>query len=162
LSGANLGDILALRNENIVNGEVCFRRRKTRKSGLITVIPFTSVAEEIMRRYGVLNPAKPSDYILPYLVNCTTQKSIDNKIHDVIKRINKGLESISRDLNLWKLTTYHARHTYGAHAQSVLSAEQLQKFFGHTSSRTTQTYLQSISRSVRDKNRELLERIVPK
>ena len=162
LSGANLGDILALRNENIVNGEVCFRRRKTRKSGLITVIPFTSVAEEIMRRYGVLNPAKPSDYILPYLVNCTTQKSIDNKIHDVIKRINKGLESISKNLHLWKLTTYHARHTYGAHAQSVLSAEQLQKFFGHTSSRTTQTYLQSISRSVRDKNRELLERIVPK
>lgn len=162
LSGANLGDILALKNENIVNGEVCFRRRKTRKSGLITVIPFTSIAEDIMRRYGVLNPTRQSDYILPYLVNCTTQKAIDNKIHDVIKRINKGLESISANLNLWKLTTYHARHTYGAHAQSVLSAEQLQKFFGHTSSRTTQTYLQSISRSVRDKNRELLESIAPK
>lgn len=54
-----------------------------------------------MRRYGVLNPAKTSDYILPYLLNCTTQKSIDNKIHNVIKRINKGLESISRDLNLF-------------------------------------------------------------
>ena len=135
---------------------------KAHKHAMEKVKRSLSVANEIMRRYGVLNPAKPSDYILPYLVNCTTQKSIDNKIHDVIKRINKGLESISRDLNLWKLTTYHARHTYGAHAQSVLSAEQLQKFFGHTSSRTIQTYLQSISRSVRDKNRELLESIVPK
>lgn len=162
LSGANLGDILALKNENIINGEVCFKRRKTRKSGLITVIPFTSIAEDIMRKYGVLNPSKPGDYILPYLVSCSTPKAIDNKIHDVIKRINKGLESISANLDLWKLTTYHARHTYGAHAQAVLTDVQLQKFFGHTSSRTTQTYLQSISKSVRDKNRTLLEKIAPK
>ena len=115
-----------------------------KKKHLRTVIPFTSVAEEIMRRYGVLNSAKPSDYILPYLVNCTTQKSIDNKIHDVTKRINKGLESISKNLHLWKLTTYHARHTYGAHAQSVFECG--------TTSEVLWAYIQSHNTSISSVN----------
>lgn len=160
LSGMNLGDILSLKNKNIKGEYLEFRRKKTLKSGLITTIPLTNEARLILENYGHIDSSMPDDYILPYLAPCNTERSIDNKIHDIDKKLNNGLNSICQKLGLKKITTYAARHTYASFAQSAgMTAEHIQKFLGHTSSRTTQVYLSSLTKSVHQKNRELLDSI---
>ena len=157
LCGANIGDIFSFRNKNIVGNEIQFTRRKTRKTNIIIGIPLIPAAESILLEYGHIDCNKSDEYILPFLSHCDTEISINNKIHDIVKRINKGLKSICQNIGIRTITTYTARHTYASFAQDTMTAEQIQKFLGHTSSRTTQVYLGSISQTVKDKNRDLLE-----
>lgn len=158
LSGANIGDIFSLKNKNIIGDEVCFVRRKTRKSGLQISIPLIPFAQEILSEYGHIANDKPDEYILPFLSRCNNnEKTIRNTIHDNLRKINKGLMDICNNIGIRKITTYNARHTYASFAQDTMSTEQIQKFLGHTSPRTTQVYLGSISQHVKDKNRDLLE-----
>lgn len=159
LSGANMGDIISLKNSNIIDNEVHFIRRKTRKSGQTISIPFTSTAKELLRKYGVISDNAPDDYILPFLSQCRTEKSIRNKIHDIIKKANKGIKSICTNIGIRDITTYNARHTYASYAQDFMTTEQIQKFLGHTSPRTTETYLGSISQNIKEKNRDFLENL---
>lgn len=158
LSGANIGDIFSLKNQNIVGDEVLFIRRKTKKSGLRISIPLIAFAKEILSEYGHIAEDKPNEYILPFLSRCNNnEKTIHNTLHDNLRKINKGLAMICENIGIRKITTYNARHTYASFAQNSMSAEQIQKFLGHASSRTTQVYLGSITQQVKDKNRELLE-----
>lgn len=159
LCGANMCDILALKNKNINNGEISFIRKKTRKSGLVTVIPLTSQAETILNKYGKINPDAPDEYILPYFIGLKNLKSQENKVHDIIRKVNRGLGKISSALGIQKTTTYTARHTYASFAQSRMTADQIQKFLGHTNSRTTQIYMSSLQQDVKDINRNMLEDI---
>lgn len=162
LSGANIGDIISLKNCNIIDNEVHFVRRKTRKSGQTISIPFTSTAKELLSKYGVISDNAPDDYILPFLSQCHTEKSIRNKIHDIIRKANKGIKSICANIGIRNITTYNARHTYASFAQDIMTTEQIQKFLGHTSPRTTETYLGSISRNIKEKNRDFLENLTNK
>ena len=158
LCGTNLGDILSFKNKNISGDTISFIRRKTRRSGIVTTLDLTEVAVALLNKYGRINADRPDDYILPYLTNVTTEKAINNKIHDVLSDVNEGLESICNATGMDKFTTYNARHTYASRAQSSgMTAEQIQKFLGHTTSRTTQTYLHSITKSVREKNKGVLD-----
>lgn len=157
LSGINLGDILSLKNTNIQGDTLEFCRRKTRKSGLITTIPLIEDAVSILEKYGCFNPDAPDDYILPYLAYCQSEESISSKIHDINKKVNKGIKSICEKLGIRHFTTYTARHTYTTLAKDRLKVEQLQMFLGHTSSRTTQNYMRSISSAAIEENREFLQ-----
>ena len=120
---------------------------------------FTSTAKELLRKYGVISDNAPDDYILPFLSQCRTEKSIRNKIHDIIKKANKGIKSICTNIGIRDITTYNARHTYASYAQDFMTTEQIQKFLGHTSPRTIETYLGSISRNIKEKNRDFLENL---
>ena len=78
--------------------------------------------------------------------------AIRNKIHDIVKRANKGIKSICEILGIRHITTYNARHTYAVLAQdNNMTSEQIQKFLGHANSRTTQVYLGSITKRVKEK-----------
>lgn len=79
LSGANMGDILSLRNCNIVGDEVRFVRRKTRKSNLTVNVPLTSTAKLILWKYGQILSDVPDEYIMPFLSQCKTEDAIRNK-----------------------------------------------------------------------------------
>lgn len=163
LSGANIGDILSLKNRNIVGDEVRFIRRKTRKSNMVITIPLTSTAREILCKHGIVNRNAPDEYILPFLSHCDTETRIRNKIHDITRKANDGIKGICRNTGISDIRTYNARHTYAVLAQdSNMSAEQIQKFLGHTSSRTTEIYLGSITTKMRNKNRDMLEDIMRK
>lgn len=162
LCGANLGDILSLKNSNIVGDEIQFVRRKTRKSNLIVSVPLTDAANEILCKYGRIDSNSPDEYILPFLSQSKTDNAIQNKIHDIIKRANKGIRNICENIGIRHITTYNARHTYAVRAQdNNMSSEQIQKFLGHANSRTTQIYLGSITQKVKDKNRNMLESLIP-
>ena len=160
LCGINLGDLLRLRNRNIDGTEIHFVRQKTKKTGLVTTLPLTNLAHDLLDSYGCVNPDRPDDYILPCLAGATSETMADNRIHAFIRKVNKGIASICARLGLRKITTYTARHTYASFAQSNgMTAEMIQKFLGHTSSRTTEVYLGSLTDSVKEQNRQLLESI---
>ena len=158
LYGANVIDILSLRNKNIENGEVSFIRHKTTKSGKKISFPLEKVAENLLNKYGRIDPSKPDDYILPYLAGRDAEPTLSNTVHAFTHKINKGLKSISDNLGTQKITTYTARHTVGSlFMAGQMTAEQAQKFFGHTSSKTTETYMNSITTSVKKKASSIIE-----
>lgn len=160
LCGINLGDLLRLRNRNIDGAEIHFVRQKTKKTGLVTTLPLTNSARDLLDSYGRVNPDRPDDYILPCLAGATSETMADNRIHAFIRKVNKGIASICTRLGLRKITTYTARHTYASFAQSNgMTAEMIQKFLGHTSSRTTEVYLGGLTDSVKEMNRKILETI---
>lgn len=163
LCGANMCDILTLKNHNINlnNRTISFIRKKTEKSGTITTIPFTDEAERLMNKYGKVNVGKPDALIIKYLGNVSSDSvKTTNAISNFIKRVNKGLHSISKALGIRNFTTYSARHTYAMLAvSSGMTAEQIKDELGHTSTRTTQSYLGSISDTAINRSRAVLEGI---
>lgn len=159
LSGINLGDILSLKNNNIQGDTLEFCRRKTRTSGLITTLPLIEDAVAILNKYGCISADAPNEYILPFLSHCQSEKSISSKIHDINKKVNEGLNSICENIGIRHITTYTARHTYSTLVKHTLSTEELQHFLGHTSSRTTQNYLRSISSGTIELNRDFLKSV---
>ncbi len=160
LFGMNIGDILSLKNKNIDNDVISFRRRKTRKYGSDTPLPLTEDAKKILNKYGKINASKPEEFILPYLSHCTKESSINNKIHDINRKINKGIASICEKTGIRHITLYTARHTFASVAASNgMTAEQIQKFLGHTSSRTTQLYMNTLTKNVFRKATKIVEDI---
>ncbi len=157
-SGANLGDILLLKNSNIENDTVTFIRRKTQKTNIEIQFKLTDVAKTLFNKYGLINEAEPNSLILPYLANSTSESNLENRIRRLNRKVNAGLKSISDVLGLRKITTYNARHTYATLMMlDGMTAEQIQKFLGHSSSATTQTYLGSLSTNILEASKNILE-----
>ena len=153
LSGANLGDILSLRNSDIHGEELWFSRRKTNKGGLITKIAFTETAKILFKKYGDINPEAPEREILQFLWGAKTQKLRESRIHDLGTRINKGLTSIAKALDLDRFTMILGRHSFSVFAASNgFTIEQIQHFMGHSSPETTRLYIKSIDNGVTKRN----------
>ena len=159
LSGANTGDILRLKNKNIQNDIVCFKRNKTKKTGIETRIPLTGSAKALLNKYGSIDPSKTEDRVLPYLTTCKTESAIENKIHDTNRKINRGLKLIRKTLGINQLTCLVARHTFATLSVGHLDLVEIQKELGHASSKTTELYIDSISTQTLKKTREFLEKL---
>lgn len=158
LSGMNIGDILRLKNKAINNNEISFTRKKTSRLEERTTIPLTKEAKRILSKYGKISPSAPNDYILPYLANANSDKTIINTIGRIVNKVNDGLSLITDKIGLRKVTTYTARHTFAIILQSKgMTVEQIQKFLGHASSATTQNYIGTITTSTIEKGRNILD-----
>ena len=160
-SGANIGDILRFKNSNIENGEVTFIRKKTQKTNIEIKFKLTDKAKALFNKYGRISDTEPDSLILPYLANATSEVNIENRIRRVNRNINAGLKSISNALGLRKITTYTARHTYATLLMiKGMTAEQIQRFMGHSSSKTTETYLHDLSNSILYTVKDILSKYV--
>jgi len=146
LCGANLTDILSLKNKNISNDGVCFVRQKTERVDTKICVPFLRVTRNIFKKYGSLSKKRPDDYIFPFYANLS-EKQQNAKRNDILKKINEGIAIICKELSIEKFTTYNIRHTFAilARDNGEFSAEQLMMFLGHKNITTTQHYLKSIS-----------------
>lgn len=158
ISGANIGDILSMRNGDIHGEEIWFIRRKARRSGLITKIPYTSLVREVFTKYGNLDPGAPGREILPVLWGAKSEKQINSRIHDFDARVNEGLKIIAKELEMEPFTTIHARHSFAVFSSSNgFTVEQIQHFMGHSSPNTTKAYLRSIDTDVIRRSASALE-----
>lgn len=158
-SGANIGDILRLKNSNIEKDVVTFIRRKTQKTNIEIKFKLTEKAKALLNKYGKISDSAPDSLILPYLANATSEVNIENRIRRVNRNINAGLKSISNALGLRKITTYTARHTYATLLMlRGMTAEQIQRFMGHSSSKTTEVYLSGVSTRILDINKDILDK----
>ncbi len=163
MCGANIADILSLKNRSIINEQIHFTRKKTERVDTNVGVPLTDDVKELLKKYGVINSKKPDAYILPFYRENMTEAQQASKRSDVIKRINKGIRIICREIDIEPFTTYNIRHTFAANAaEHKISAEQLMLLLGHKNLKTTQTYLKSITNDLMLKTKDYISSMLNK
>lgn len=141
-AGINFIDMAMLKQENIVDGKLCYTRAKTKKQ---IIIPMQDEAKEIITLFSVGSTNK-SDYIFTIFSayhKSEVQKA--NRLHKVLAKVNKALKQIGKELGLpIKLTTYVARHSFATVLKRAgVSTSLISESLGHSSEKITQTYLDS-------------------
>ena len=117
-------------------------------------------AIEIIKKYGRLVRTKPNEYVFPFYAGLDDENKIRERKKNIIKKINKGLAEICEEKGIGKITTYNARHTYATFLQGKVDKAVIQKMLGHTSMKTTEKYLSSLTTEAQEKNKEVLEQIM--
>lgn len=158
-NGINFGDMLRLKYSNIDNGEIVFKRVKTIRTSKVKKdlqAMITPEMQRIIKRWGNMN--KLSDnYIFPYLKGNETPKQEDTIVKEVIRRCNKKLKLISSVLDLPRISTYTARHSYATVLKrSGANIAYISESLGHNDLKTTENYLAFFEREEREKNAKLL------
>lgn len=107
MGGINFVDIAYLTNENIIDGMLVYKRKKTSK---LIKLPLHEQAILLHTKYSNIE----SKYIFPILSSFhRTELQKENRIHKVIGNVNRELKTIGEELNLpIRLTTYVARYTF--------------------------------------------------
>ena len=148
LRGMSFGDMASIKPENIFEGRLVYRRKKTHK---LYDIKLTEAAQKIIIAYH-----KPSArYILPLLGDHILPKTISERaaVQQAVKVCNKYLERIAQELNLpAKVTTYFARHSWATIAKRMgYSKELISESLGHSfGNKITESYLDSFDQEVID------------
>jgi integrase/recombinase XerD len=148
LRGISFTDLAYLKQSNIIDGRVVYKRRKTHKNYSIKLFPEAQVMFEQLHVDG-------SDYLLPILPNNTQEDSIETKkvIRQYIKTTNKYLKRMSEQVGLCSpVTTYTSRHSFGTIAKRLgYSNELIAEALGHEyGNKITNIYLDSFDTDVLD------------
>lgn len=134
--------------------QIEYRRSKTGQSIRLTL---PKEAQEIMLRYKKNNNL----YIFPFLREKNNKTVLCEK--SALRRVNRHALIIGQMLHLpGKLTTYVMRHSWATlMLEAGKSVEIISQCMGHTSIRTTQIYLSSISTTKVDREvNDMLNRFV--
>ncbi|MFD0751261.1 phage integrase SAM-like domain-containing protein [Mucilaginibacter calamicampi] len=146
LIGMSFTDLAYVKNSNIVNGRLIYKRRKTHKGYNIKLTPLTIALLNDLKRGGF--------YLLPVLKANVEEDSVESKkiIHQWIKTSNKWLKRIGADCGIEHLTTYVARHTWATTAKRMgYSIEVIAEAMGHEhGNRITNIYLDTFDQDVID------------
>ena len=138
-AGINFIDMAMLERSNIVDGQLVYYRKKTKKQ---IIIPLQDKAVEIIKKYS----NEHSPYLFPVLSSFhKTEAQVANRLHKVLAKVNKHLKDIGDKLKLpLPLTTYVARHSYATVLKRAgVSTAIISESLGHSSEKITQTYLDS-------------------
>ena len=140
--GMSFVDIAYLKKDNIRNGFLVYRRRKT---GQQLTMKWELAMKKIAERYQ-----SDSEYIFPIVAGGGDDRRL---YYSAMARVNKALKKIGAMLHLPEpLTMYVARHSWATAARvSNIPISVISEGLGHDSEETTQIYLASIENSVVDK-----------
>jgi integrase len=146
-NGANLGDVLRLKYENIVGNYIEWYRGKTISRDKKKIKVRAAITEEmrhILHKYS--NPDSSDSYVFNYLragLSPTQERAV---IQNVTHNINKKLHKIGNALGINNLTSYVARHSWASISRHEgVSLYGISKGMGHKNLTTTQLYLDSLS-----------------
>lgn len=148
--GMNFADIARLKFTDIRDNNIFFDRTKTINTGRersLIEIPLRKEVWDIIKKWG-----NQTGYIFPVLRDGLTVEQINNRVHDFIADTNAGLKKACEDENLQlpKITTYWARHTFATIAyKKGAGIEFIQKALGHSDIKTTQAYINSFDMETR-------------
>ncbi len=144
-NGINVKDMSLLKYENIKNDVIEFVRAKTsrtkRKIEPIRV-PLTEDLSNIITKWGNKN-VNGSQYIFPILTSGLTPERERQLIQQLTHVLNCHMKTIVKDLGIsGTATTYAARHSFATILKrNGVSTEFISEALGHSSLRTTQSYL---------------------
>lgn len=151
-------DIAFLRKSQISeDGYLTYHRRKTNEKIRIRLLPY---AQEIIRRYQ----SSDTDYVFPILTHTDPDKAY-RQYKDKLCYYNKVLKRLGQKAGIrHKLTSYVSRHSWATLAYSQdTELSVISKGLGHTSPRTTMTYIKAIDDDrLDDANRKIAEEIMGK
>ena len=146
--GMSFVDMAYLKESNLQNGILTYRRRKT---GQELSIKWEKCMAEIVAKY----PDNHTDYLLPIIKEKENErKQYDNALH----LVNYRLKDLSKILKLQRpLTMYVARHSCASAAKAKnVPLSVISEGMGHDSEATTQIYLASLETSVVDKANKMI------
>ncbi len=147
LIGISFTDLAYLTRENIVDGRIIYRRKKTKKNYSIKIFP---QAEKILSEFQSDN----KHYLLPILENIPSNGKKEKKIiRQWIKTTNKHLKTLAEKLEIkGAITTYVTRHTFATTAKRLgYSYELIAEALGHEfGNKVTNIYLDSFDREIID------------
>lgn len=157
-NGINVADFVRLRYRDIVNGEICFVRQKTkhttkvRKEIQVIIVP---QMQTIIDRWG--NIPAPDNFIFPVLDGKEDAMRRKLKTQYLTRAINKRMHAIGEALGIGSISTYTARHSFATVLKRAgANIAYISESLGHSDLKTTENYLASFERDKRVKNAELL------
>lgn len=150
LIGANFADLLTLKQENIVDDRIVFRRKKTHKVYSILIQP---EAKEILTEYTKGVKHNNEQFLLPFIVNKHNPIALKKDILQAIKNTNDYLAKMAKQCNINKpVTTYYARYTWANTARGLgYSKDLIAEALGHEyGNKVTGIYLDNYSNKIID------------
>lgn len=147
--GMSFVDIAFLLKENLTNGTLTYRRRKTRKTLSIRWEP---CMQEIITKYSLVE----SHYLFPIIQ--PQKKDARRQYMNALYTINRHLKMIGKMAQLPQpLTMYVARHSWASAAKEKnIPISVISEAMGHDSETTTQIYLASLNVSEIDNANHLI------
>lgn len=148
LRGISFTDLAYLTSNNIVDGRIEYKRRKTHKNYSIKLFP---EAEILFKQFEFVG----SKYLLPILPNDTIEDGLKTKkvIRQCIKTTNKYLKRLSVEVGIGaSVTTYTSRHSFGTIAKRLgYSNELIAEALGHEyGNKITNIYLDKFDTEILD------------
>lgn len=146
--GMSFIDMAFLRKDNLRNGILSYRRKKTNR---LLLIKWEKTMQEIIDKYDTSG----TSFLLPII------RKPDNELiqyRNAQRMINNKLKEISLLANLEiNLTMYVSRHSWASIAKKHnIPLSVISDGLGHDSESTTQIYLASLDNSMIDKANELI------
>lgn len=155
LMGINMGDLLHLKKEDLVNGRIEYHRAKTNKLYSIKVEP---EAETIIKKYkGKKYLLNPLDHYSDHLEFVRHMNRELKKIGSM-ERKGRGGKKLREPLND-QLSSYWARHTWATIAAELdIPIETISRCLGHSyGSSVTNIYIKFDDRKKDEANRKVLD-----
>ena len=148
--GMSFIDMAYLKESDLKNGVLSYRRRKT---GQQLTIKWEDCMEDIVAKYRA---DSDTHYLLPIITKRTTDERTQYK--NALYRVNSALKEIARLVKLqMPLSMYCARHGWASIAKSKnIPVSVISECMGHDSEETTRIYLASLDSSIVDKANSLI------
>lgn len=155
LIGISFADLVTLKQSNIVDGRITYRRKKTKR---IYSIKLNSYAEQILNDLKTIYPNSP--YLLP-IINNERLSAFDEQrtVKQKLKTCNKYLKRIGETLRFdLVLTTYVARYSWATTAKRMgFSNEIIAEALGHEyGNSVTATCLDGFSQEIIDNANQMI------
>lgn len=147
--GMSFIDIAYLKKNDLSNGILSYRRRKTKQQ---LFIRWEKCMQDIVEKYN--NPL--SEYLLPIIKSMNGDER--TQYQNAMYLINRKLKTIGKMLGLQlPLTMYIARHSWASAAKNKkIPISIISEGMGHDSETTTQIYLASLETTVVDNANSLI------
>lgn len=155
-NGLNFVDLCKLKEQDLEKTDkgtfVNFKRTKTQetKNHTVTIrVILTPEAIDVIDRWGNQNREK-DDYIFPYFNLLKGQEDDPKLLRETVltltRQINRRLKAIGSKLNIhFNLTTGIARHSFATRLkEGGVPIADIRDRMGHTSTKTTELYIDSI------------------
>jgi integrase len=158
-NGINFRDMLFLKYDNIINGEIVFVRSKTAYNGKEKVIKaaITPLMYNIMERSGNGIDGPGDRYIFKFAKKNLSPMRVARIVRTAIFRCNHVLKAIADDIGIPHFTTYSARHSFATvMMRSGVDIQFISESLGHSNISITEHYLAGFDEDVRRMNARAL------
>lgn len=154
-AGVRIGDLIQFKWSNIQEGRLEYKMGKNDKVKSIKLLPKALI---ILKEY-FSESCKQEDYIFPLLeknINRQNKAHLKNQVESKSALFNLELKEIAKLAVINKTVTSHiARHSFADIARkNNASILDIQKLLGHSDSKTTQIYLNSVDVESQDEAHE--------
>ena len=152
--GMNLADLLSLTRDNMVDGRIVFRRKKTHK---VYSIHIQEKAKEILSYYLTSSPEINKDFLLPFVKQKNNPIQLKRAIQQATKNRNESLAKLVEQCQIKKpVTSYYARYSWANIARTLgYSKDLIAEALGHEyGNKTTGIYLDHYDNTILDSMNE--------